>query len=44
MHLGDVYNNHRSPNERALEAILESLSYAGMTERRDSATELSVKG
>jgi len=37
--LGDVYNGHRSPDERALEAILESLRYPGMTDRRDALAE-----
>jgi len=43
MHLGDVYNNHRSPDERALKAVLESLSYPGMTDRRDALAEAHEK-
>ena len=39
MLLGDVYNNHQSPDERALKAILDSLSYPGMTDRRDALAE-----
>jgi hypothetical protein len=43
MHLGDVYNGYLSPDERALKAILESLSYPGMTDRRDSLAEAHEK-
>lgn len=43
MHLGDVYHDHRSPDERALEAILDSLSYPGMTDRRDALAEAHEK-
>jgi len=43
MHLGDVYNNHRSPDERALKVILDSLSYPGMTDRRDALAEAHKK-
>jgi hypothetical protein len=43
MHLGDVYNNHQSPDERALMAILDSLSYPGMTDRRDALVEAHEK-
>lgn len=43
MHLGDVYNNHGSPDERALKAILDSLSYPGMTDRRDALAEAHEK-
>jgi len=39
IHLGDVYNDNRSPEERALKAILESLSYPGMTDHRDALAE-----
>jgi hypothetical protein len=39
IHLGDVYNDYRSPEERALKAILESLSYPGMTDHRDALAE-----
>ena len=39
MHLGDVYNNYQSPDERALMSILDSLSYPGMTDRRDALAE-----
>jgi hypothetical protein len=43
MHLGDVYNDHHSPDERALMAILDSLSYPGMTDRRDALAEAHEK-
>jgi hypothetical protein len=43
MLLGDVYNNHQSPDERALKAILDSLSYPGMTDRRDALAEAHEK-
>lgn len=43
MHLGDVYNSHQSPDERALMAILDSLSYPGMTDRRDALAEAHEK-
>lgn len=43
MHLGDVYNNHGSPDKRALKAILDSLSYPGMTDRRDAVAEAYEK-
>lgn len=36
--LGNVYGQSSS-DERALQAILESLSYAGMTDRRDTLKE-----
>ena len=39
VHLGDVYNDRQSPDERALQAILGSLSYPGMTDRRDALAE-----
>ena len=39
VHLGDVYNGYRSPDERALDAILESLRYPGMNDRRDALAE-----
>lgn len=39
VHLGDVYNNHQSADKRVLKAILESLSYPGMTYRRDALAE-----
>jgi dephospho-CoA kinase len=35
--LGNVYG--QSPDERALEAILDSLRYDGMTDRRDTLAE-----
>jgi hypothetical protein len=38
-HLGDVYHYKPSPEERALNAILESLEYPGMHDRRDALTE-----
>jgi hypothetical protein len=37
--LGDVYHYEPSPEERALEAVLESLKYPGMLDRRDVLTE-----
>lgn len=43
MHLGDVYNNYQSPDERALMSILDSLSYPGMTDRRDALAEAHEK-
>ena len=39
MHLGDVYNNYQSPDERAVVAILDSLRYPGMSDRRDALAE-----
>lgn len=39
VHLGDIYHDRQSPDERALHAILESLSYPGMTDRRDALAE-----
>jgi hypothetical protein len=41
--LGDVYNNHNSPDERALMAILDSLSYPGIMDRRDALAEAYEK-
>jgi ABC-type multidrug transport system fused ATPase/permease subunit len=38
-HLGDVYHYEPSPEERAFNAILESLEYPGMHDRRDALTE-----
>jgi hypothetical protein len=38
-HLGDVYHHQPSPEERAFNAILESLEYPGMHDRRDALTE-----
>jgi hypothetical protein len=37
--LGDVYHYKQSPEEQALNAILESLRYPGMHDRRDGLTE-----
>lgn len=35
-HLGDVYNHYGpSPDERAVQSVLESLRYDGMDDRRD---------
>jgi hypothetical protein len=40
VHMGDAYHQHGpSPDERALSAILESLSYSGMHDRRDALAE-----
>jgi hypothetical protein len=39
VHMGDAYHYGRSPDERALQAILESLSYQGMHDRRDALAE-----
>jgi hypothetical protein len=40
VHMGDAYYQHGpSPDERALSAILESLSYPGMFDRRDALAE-----
>lgn len=39
MHLGDVYNNYQSPDERAVDAILDSLRYPGISDRRDALAE-----
>jgi hypothetical protein len=39
VHLGDVYHYEPSPEERALDAILESLKYPGMHNRRDALNE-----
>lgn len=39
VHLGDVHHHGQSPDERAFNAILESLSYPGMTDRRDALAE-----
>jgi hypothetical protein len=40
VHMGDAYYRHGpSPDERALSAILESLSYPGMFDRRDALAE-----
>ncbi|GAB7335367.1 hypothetical protein MBLNU13_g07750t1 [Cladosporium sp. NU13] len=39
MHLEDVYNNYQSPDERAVVAILDSLSYHGISDRRDALAE-----
>ena len=41
--LGDVYNNHQSADERALKAILDTLSYPGMNDRRDALAEAHEK-
>jgi hypothetical protein len=38
-HLGDVFHYEPSPEERALNAVLESLRYPGMHDRRDTLTE-----
>jgi hypothetical protein len=38
-HLGDVYHHEPSPEERALNAVLGSLRYTGMHDRRDALTE-----
>ena len=38
-HLGDVYHHEPSLEERALDAVLESLRYPGMYDRRDTLTE-----
>jgi hypothetical protein len=38
-HLGDVYHYEPSPEELALNAVLESLEYPGMHDRRDTLTE-----
>jgi hypothetical protein len=38
-HLGDVYHYEPSPEERAINAVLESLRYPGMYDRRDALTE-----
>jgi hypothetical protein len=37
--LGDVYHYKPSPEEQALNAVLESLRYPGMHDRRDAVTE-----
>jgi hypothetical protein len=37
--LGDVYHYKPSPEEQALNAILDSLRYPGMHDRRDTLTE-----
>lgn len=37
-HLGNVYNYGSSSDEKALQAILDSLSYLGMKDRRDTLT------
>jgi hypothetical protein len=40
VHMGDAYHHHGpSPDERALSAILDSLSYPGMHDRRDALAE-----
>ena len=39
VHLGDVYHHEPSPEERALQTVLESLEYPGMHDRRDALTE-----
>lgn len=39
VHAGDSYNYGPSPDERALQTILESLRYPGMTDRRDALAE-----
>jgi hypothetical protein len=39
VHLGDNYYYQGSSDERALKAILDSLSYPSMTERRDTLAE-----
>lgn len=38
-HLGDVHYYGQSADERAFNVILESLSYPGMTDRRDALAE-----
>jgi hypothetical protein len=38
-HLGDVYHYKPSPEEQALNAVLVSLRYPGMHDRRDAVTE-----
>jgi hypothetical protein len=38
-HLGDVYHYEPSPEERAFNAVLESLKYPGMHDRRDALNE-----
>lgn len=38
-HLEDVYHYEASPEERALNAVLENLKYPGMYDRRDALTE-----
>lgn len=37
--MGNVYNNGETSDERALRAILESLSYPGMDDRRNALAE-----
>lgn len=39
LHFGDVYNHGESGDQRAVRAILDSLSYPGMTDRRDALAE-----
>lgn len=38
-HLGNVYNSGETSDQRAIRAILESLGYPGMNDRRDSLDE-----
>lgn len=37
-HLGNIYNYGSSSDEKALQTILDSLSYPGMKDRRDTLT------
>jgi hypothetical protein len=39
VHLGDVYHYEPPPEERAFNAVLESLKYPGMHDRRDALNE-----
>jgi len=39
VHLGDSYHHEPSPQERAISAVLESLEYPGMHDRRDAVAE-----
>lgn len=38
-HFGDVYNHGESSDQRAIRAILDSLRYPGITDRRDALAE-----
>lgn len=39
VHLGNIHNHGQTKDERAMDAILESLSYPGMAHRRDALAE-----